>query len=306
MSYKSKDVAKEIPAYRKGTSKTGKIYVDMTEFLNDISGGDEVKKGAININPAIVEHLVEGYGGGIYDFGKMIIGIPRLIDEAMWGEGVEVRDIPFVNKVLLSTDETNMYSHTNDAFNYYRGVSDNAQRIEKEYFTSDDPARAEAYRQEDDWRIHLLYKQYEEDFKDFRKQLDEAVDETEISLLREQQNAVREQLLNDIANGVQPDPLFEAKIDMDRKFDELSTLRKAVAEAAKKEDAEAAEQAQKDLEQFVESEDFKRYAELRPYVKAYEKLRKATKEAGSAETRQELEEATASAKEALDEKLKEF
>ena len=306
MSYKSKDVAKEIPAYRKGTSKTGKIYVDMAEFLNDISGGDEVKKGAININPAIVEHLVEGYGGGIYDFGKMIIGIPRLIDEAMWGEGVEVRDIPFVNKVLLSTDETNMYSHTNDAFNYYRGVSDNAQRIEKEYFTSDDPARAEAYRQEDDWRIHLLYKQYEEDFKDFRKQLDEAVDETEISLLREQQNAVREQLLNDIANGVQPDPLFEAKIDMDRKFDELSTLRKAVAEAAKKEDAEAAEQAQKDLEQFVESEDFKRYAELRPYVKAYEKLRKATKEAGSAETRQELEEATASAKEALDEKLKEF
>ena len=306
MSYRSEEVVENIPAYRKGTSKTGKIYVDMAEFLNDISGGDEVKKGAININPAIVEHLVEGYGGGIYDFGKMIIGIPGLIDEAMWGEGVEVRDIPFVNKVLLSTDETNMYSHTNDAFNYYRGVSDNAQRIEKEYFTSDDPARAEAYRQEDDWRIHLLYKQYEEDFKDFREQLDEAVDETEISLLREQQNAVREQLLNDIANGVQPDPLFEAKIDMDRKFDELSTLRKAVAEAAKKEDAEAAEQAQKDLEQFVESEDFKRYAELRPYVKAYEKLRKATKEAGSAETRQELEEATASAKEALDEKLKEF
>lgn len=306
MSYRSEEVVENIPAYRKGTSKTGKIYVDMAEFLNDISGGDEVKKGAININPAIVEHLVEGYGGGIYDFGKMIIGIPGLIDEAVWGEGVEVRDIPFVNKVLLSTDETNMYSHTNDAFNYYRGVSDNAQRIEKEYFTSDDPARAEAYRQEDDWRIHLLYKQYEEDFKDFRKQLDEAVDETEISLLREQQNAVREQLLNDIANGVQPDPLFEAKIDMDRKFDELSTLRKAVAEAAKKEDAEAAEQAQKDLEQFVESEDFKRYAELRPYVKAYEKLRKATKEAGSAETRQELEEATASAKEALDEKLKEF
>ena len=306
MSYRSEEVVENIPAYRKGTSKTGKIYVDMAEFLNDISGGDEVKKGAININPAIVEHLVEGYGGGIYDFGKMIIGIPGLIDEAVWGEGVEVRDIPFVNKVLLSTDETNMYSHTNDAFNYYRGVSDNAQRIEKEYFTSDDPARAEAYRQEDDWRIHLLYKQYEEDFKDFRKQLDEAVDETEISLLREQQNAVREQLLNDIANGVQPDPLFEAKIDMDRKFDELSTLRKAIAEAAKKEDAEAAEQAQKDLEQFVESEDFKRYAELRPYVKAYEKLRKATKEAGSAETRQELEEATASAKEALDEKLKEF
>ena len=306
MSYRSEEVVENIPAYRKGTSKTGKIYVDMAEFLNDISGGDEVKKGAININPAIVEHLVEGYGGGIYDFGKMIIGIPGLIDEAVWGEGVEVRDIPFVNKVLLSTDETNMYSHTNDAFNYYRGVSDNAQRIEKEYFTSDDPARAEAYRQEDDWRIHLLYKQYEEDFKDFRKQLDEAVDKTEISLLREQQNAVREQLLNDIANGVQPDPLFEAKIDMDRKFDELSTLRKAVAEAAKKEDAEAAEQAQKDLEQFVESEDFKRYAELRPYVKAYEKLRKATKEAGSAETRQELEEATASAKEALDEKLKEF
>lgn len=303
MSFKSEEVVKNIPAYRKGTSKTGKIYVDLTELLNDLSGGDEVQKGAINLNPAIMEHLVEGYGGGIYDFAKMMVSLPGLIAS---DEPLEVRDIPFVNKVLLSTDETNMYSHTNDAFNHYRNVSENAQRVEKEYFTSDDPSRAEAYRQEDDWRIHLLYKQYEEELKDFRERLDKAVDETEIELLREQQNAVREQLLNDIATGTQPDPLFEAKIDMDRKFDELSELRKTIAEASKRGDAEAAEQAQKELEQYVESEDFKRYAELRPYVNAYAKLRKALKETYNADTRQDLENAAKEAKAALDEKLKDF
>ena len=303
MSFKSEEVVKNIPAYRKGTSKTGKIYVDLTELLNDLSGGDEVQKGAINLNPAIMEHLVEGYGGGIYDFAKMMVSLPGLIAS---DEPLEVRDIPFVNKVILSTDETNMYSHTNDAFNHYRNVSENAQRVEKEYFTSDDPSRAEAYRQEDDWRIHLLYKQYEEELKDFRERLDKAVDETEIELLREQQNAVREQLLNDIATGTQPDPLFEAKIDMDRKFDELSELRKTIAEASKRGDAEAAEQARKELEQYVESEDFKRYAELRPYVNAYAKLRKALKETYNADTRQDLENAAKEAKAALDEKLKDF
>jgi hypothetical protein len=208
MAFKSESVVKEIPAYRKATEKTGKVYVDVAKFLNDVSGGDEVVKGSININPAIVEHLVEGFGGGIYDFAKMMISLPSLI---LSDEPMQVKDIPFVNKVLLSVDETNMYSHTNEAFYYYKDIADNAKRVEAEYRKSDDPSRADAYRQEEDWRIYMLYKQYEADFKAVKDKLEKALDKEEEALLKQEQNVLREMFLNDIATGKDLDPIFAMK-----------------------------------------------------------------------------------------------
>lgn len=231
MPFVSEDVARQIPAYRKGTSKTGEIYMDMAEFINDITGGDEVQKGIINLNPAMVEHLVEGYGGGIYDFGKMVIGIPGLIYDAVWGEGVEVRDIPFVNKILLSTDETNMYSHINEAFYHYEGVSENAKRVENEYRKSDDPSRADDYRNEEDWRIYLLFRQYEKDLEMAKEKVDNAADETEREVALQEQNAIREMLLQDIARGTQPDASYEIAVDLARIKAEANKKTKAGRDA---------------------------------------------------------------------------
>ena len=230
MPYKSEGVVKEIPAYRKATERTGAVYVDIAEFLNNVSGGNEVEKGAININPAMVEHLVEGYGGGIYDFAKLMVSVPSMI---FGDEPVEVKKIPFVNKVILSADETNMYSHTNEAFYHYRDVADNAKRVEKEYRESDDPSRADAYRNEEDWRIYLLYKQYEQDFKDVKEKLDNAVDKEEEDLLKQEQNVLREMFLDDIAKGDIPEVTFQIREDVKRFDKEIKAIMKPVTEANK-------------------------------------------------------------------------
>ena len=230
MPYKSEGVAKEIPAYRKATEKTGEVYVDIAEFLNDVSGGNEVEKGFININPAMVEHLVEGYGGGIYDFAKLMVSVPSMI---FGDEPVEVKKMPFVNKVVLSVDETNMYSHTNEAFYHYRDIADNAKRVEKEYRESDDPSRADAYRNEEDWRIYLLYKEYENDFKDLKEKLDNAVDKEEETLLIQEQNVLREMFLDDIAKGDIPEVTFQIREDVKRFDKEIKAIMKPVTEANK-------------------------------------------------------------------------
>ena len=213
MAFRSEGEKENIPAYRKATSKTGELYVDAAEILNAISGGDEVQKGWININPAMVEHLIEGYGGGLYDFAKMMVSFPAML---LSGEEIEVRDIPFVNKVALSVDETNMFSHTNEVFYYYKDIADNAERVEKEYRNSDDPSRADAYRQEEDWRIHLLFEQYDAELKDLNEKLKNAADKDEEDLIKQQQNAVRELLLNDIAKGNVADPVLEITQDVRR------------------------------------------------------------------------------------------
>ena len=230
MTYKSEGVAKEIPAYRKATERTGDVYVDIAEFLNDVSGGNESIKGKININPAIMEHLIEGYGGGIYDFAKMIIALPGML---LSEDPVEIKKIPFANKVILSVDETNMYSHTNEAFYHYKDVADNAKRVEKEYRESDDPSRADAYREEEDWRIYLLYKEYEKDFKDVKERLDNAVDKEEEDLLKQEQNVLREMFLNDIAKGEIPEVTFQIREDIKRIDKEVKAVMKPVMDANK-------------------------------------------------------------------------
>ena len=270
MPYMSESVAKEIPAYRKATSKTGGIYVDIAEILNDLSGGDEVQKGAININPSIMEHLAEGYGGGIYDFAKMMIALPGLI---IADEPVEVRDIPFVNKVILSTDETNMYSHTNEAFYHYEGVSENAKRVENEYRKSEDPARADAYRREDDWRIYLLFKQYEEDLETAKEKVDSAVDEAEKDLALQEQNVIREMLLQDIARGVEPSTETIIKQDLEFLRKQTSEMLKPFREAEKEreeaarwkdEDAKKAAKEKYDLAR--DTPEYKKAMEIRKEI----------------------------------------
>jgi Mg2+ and Co2+ transporter CorA len=105
--------------------------------------------------------------------------------------------------------------------------------VEGEYRASDKPERADAYRQEDDWRIYLLYKQYEDDFKEIKEKLDAAADQTEIDLLREQQNDLREMFLNDIANNVHADAEVQMRYDMKRYESELREFLEPVTDANK-------------------------------------------------------------------------
>lgn len=261
MAFKSEGEKENIPAYRKATSKTGKIYVEVAEVLNAISGGDEVQKGAININPAVVEHLVEGYGGGLYDFAKMMVSFPAML---ISDEDVEVRNIPFVNKVVMSVDETNMYTHTNEVFYHYRDIAENAERVEKEYRNSDDPSRADAYRQEEDWRIHQLFEQYDAELKEIKDKLKNAADKEEEDLLKQSQNAVRELLLNDIATGKEPDPVLALNDAVKEISKEISAIKKPYNDAEKKRkkakesgDAEGARRAKAERDEIRKSDAYK-------------------------------------------------
>ena len=281
MTFKPEGVVKKIPAYRKATEKTGDIYVDISEFLNDVSGGDEATKGQININPAIMEHLIEGYGGGLYDFAKMMVSIPSMI---LSDDPVQVKEIPFVNKVILSVDETNMYSHTNEAFRHYKDVADNAKRVEKEYRQSDDPSRADAYREEEDWRIYLLYKEYEKDFKDVKERLDNAVDKEEEKLLKQEQNVLREMFLDDISKGDIPEVTFQIREDVKRIDKEVKAVMKPVTEANKERlerrnagDVDGMLEAIERRDSLKETPEYKRAEELNKDLK---KIKQQLKELG--------------------------
>ena len=232
MSWLSDEVRKNVPKHRKATSKTGEVYVDLSEAINAMWGGDDVVKKGPNFNPANLEHLVEGYLGGQYDLWKMFGNLASML---VLGEKPKVKEIPFVNKVFLSVDETNMYTHTNDIYNHYKGISDDAKRIDKEYRANGMPEKADAYRETDNWRIHQLFLQYESEMKEVSDLLKVTTDENEVDLLRQRQNALRELLLEDISKNTAPDPVIQIDRDLARISKENNKVMKPGKDARKAE-----------------------------------------------------------------------
>ena len=55
------------PEFKKGMRRTSPALTAWSKFVNDMSGGDDVEKGAMDglfNNPAVMEHLLKGYLGG--------------------------------------------------------------------------------------------------------------------------------------------------------------------------------------------------------------------------------------------------
>ena len=99
-----------------GRRSTPTGYVALTKFLNDATGGSDYRSGAIDVNPDVLQHFVEFYGGGAYRmFGTKV---PDTIEKISKGVEVEAYRIPFAGKVtgkvLHYQDISDFYDRRNE------------------------------------------------------------------------------------------------------------------------------------------------------------------------------------------------
>ena len=116
MRYISEDERSKTPKYANALPQTGKIFVNVTEFLNYITGGSEWDAGYINVHPEAIQHVVEGAGGGLLTtINKAWETVGGAIDAAagldVTGEKLSVRRFPFLNRLLEVNDERSRNSH---------------------------------------------------------------------------------------------------------------------------------------------------------------------------------------------------
>lgn len=53
------------PNYKDPRPQTNKLFIDISQVLNALSGGDEYSAGAVNVHPESMQHVVESLGGGL-------------------------------------------------------------------------------------------------------------------------------------------------------------------------------------------------------------------------------------------------
>jgi hypothetical protein len=85
------------PEWQMVNNYTGRGYIAASKFLSEISGGDEGTRGAIEINPAVVQHIAEGILGGPLSFFDKTVAT---IDIARGKKDFEWRNIPFASRIM--------------------------------------------------------------------------------------------------------------------------------------------------------------------------------------------------------------
>lgn len=98
------------PEWTKAYKSTAAWLVDGTRWLNEITGGNNVDAGTININPALIEHLFESYFGGV---GKTLNKTQKTL-EMLWNEDLqEWRNVPVISSFYQTADERTTGSQIN-------------------------------------------------------------------------------------------------------------------------------------------------------------------------------------------------
>jgi hypothetical protein len=97
----------DLPGYRQvRTNAQGKPYapqylVDLLMSLDQVTGGDGVKKGQVSLNPDAVNHLARGYFGGLYTFASQVTDVSY---KGLTGEEVRFRDAPLRQFFTTTSD----------------------------------------------------------------------------------------------------------------------------------------------------------------------------------------------------------
>jgi hypothetical protein len=113
--YKDNDFNKYEPSFQKAYVGTPSWLIKSSEMINDLTGGDEHKQGwwerttdkgprifQLN-NPAVVDHILKGYLGGMYSFFAQLGGTMLTLGT---GNIPDAQEVPVVNRVITAARKT--------------------------------------------------------------------------------------------------------------------------------------------------------------------------------------------------------
>jgi N12 class adenine-specific DNA methylase len=125
--YKKSDYNKNMPEWTKAYKGTSPELVALARRLNEISGGDKYTKGKIDVNPAEIEHLFEGYLGGL---GSFVNQTKKTMMMPFDPNLREMRNVPIANKFFKAADErTKDRRVTEEYFRYVDEYEKTAQKV---------------------------------------------------------------------------------------------------------------------------------------------------------------------------------
>ena len=111
--YKDTPYNKDDPEWTKAYKSANPYLVGMSKWLNERTGGDRYTKGKVDINPAKVEYLLNGYFGGL---SRSVDELVKMGETATGGMEYDPKNMMFMNRVIKRGDERTEYRAVNEEY----------------------------------------------------------------------------------------------------------------------------------------------------------------------------------------------
>lgn len=187
------------PEWTKAYKNADKTLVGVTKWLNEATGGDDFKKGAIDINPSKLEYLLNGiFGGYANTAGKL----KKMGETAFGDREFDWRNILLANRVVKSGDERTANRKLQNEYFKYKKEYDETKRLLKKYENAADEGIAGMAEKVDfihnssAYMRYEVFDEYRSDIDDYREDIKNAADDAERRELEAEMYATMRELID--------------------------------------------------------------------------------------------------------------
>lgn len=128
--YKDTPYNKNEPDWTKAYASTDSHLVDFARWASKTSGGNDYKKGDVDINPAQLEYLLNGTFGGMMTFPNKI---KKMVETGYGARDFEWRNVPIVNRLIKSGDERTAFRKLRNEYYRYMEEYKETGRLMRSY-----------------------------------------------------------------------------------------------------------------------------------------------------------------------------
>jgi N12 class adenine-specific DNA methylase len=227
--YKDTPWNKDMPEWTKSYKSGNKYLINLAAVMNDVSGGDQYTKGSIDINPAKVEYLLNGYFGGV---SNTIDKTSKMFDTMFGDREYDPRNWLVLNRVLKNGDERTEYRAINNEYFRMKEEHDKIKSRLKHY--EDDTRNGVMdYADKINWlnnspeyRRMNIYESYSGYIDACNKELKEPLNDRERKQVTDELNALKKQLVYaDSFTRMDVDGLMKERSKLQEKLSKATDLQ---------------------------------------------------------------------------------
>ena len=171
--YKDTPWNQNMPGWTKAYKNANVQLVDFAKFVSDITGGDEYKKGTIDINPAQVEHILNGMFGGYVVIGNQLV---KMAETAMGERDFDWRNMIIANRVITNGDERVEEKRTTGMYYKIKEEVEENRRLINSYRKDEMDEKADKLETPEYENALEDLKESQKNIKDIKEMIDETSD----------------------------------------------------------------------------------------------------------------------------------
>ena len=196
--YRKTPYNEEDPEWTKASKRTNQLVVDFSKWCNEVTGGDDVKRGWANWNPSKLEHLFEGVFGGISTTVNKMVKAGEMVAGK---QDFDWSNILLASRVIKSGDENAAAKRYNDEYWKYCGEYRETKRLVDHYENQDSEGIIGAAEKLDfmynspEYGRYEIVDEYYYDVKELSDELKETTDDQERKELEAEINTLKQEMV---------------------------------------------------------------------------------------------------------------